>query len=174
MAETSSRAAALLMRHYPTLYGYVYVLLGNHVDAEDALQEVAMVVARKFGELDHEDNFLPWARGIARIEVLSAKRRRARLPLMADPEAIQALSDAAREVDQATAWSDRHAALQKCVEALPKESQKLIRMRYGEDCPDVETLAGRVDRTVSATYGLLKRIRQLLRDCVERKLAEGQ
>ncbi len=169
----STRAVALLMRHYPSLYGYVYVLLGNHVDAEDALQEVAMVVARKFGELEHEDDFLPWARGIARIEVLSAKRRRARLPALADPVAIQAMSDAAHDVNQTTVWSERHAALQKCVESLPHESQQLIRLRYSDECPDVETLARRVNRTVSATYGLLKRIRQLLRDCVERKLAES-
>ncbi len=159
------------MHRDPTLYGYVFVLLGNHVDAEDAIQEVAMVVARKFAELEHEDNFLPWARGIARIEVLSAKRRRARLPVLADPAAIQAMSDAAHVVEQATVWSERHAALQKCIESLPSVSQKLIRMRYGDDCPDVESLANRLNRTVAATYGLLKRLRQLLRECVERKLA---
>ncbi|WP_439629365.1 sigma-70 family RNA polymerase sigma factor [Gemmata sp.] len=173
MAEMSSRAAALLMRHYASLYGYVFVLLGNHLDAEDALQEVAVVVAQKFGGLDHEDNFLPWARGIARIEVLSAKRRRSRLPPLADPDAIQAMSDAARDVDRATVWSERHAVLLKCLGSIPAKSQELIRLRYSDECPDIETLARRVNRTVSATYGLVKRIRQVLRECVERKLAEG-
>lgn len=172
MTEMSSRAAALLMRYYPPLYGYVYALLGDHVDSEDVLQEVGIVVARKFSELGHEDDFLPWARGIARIEVLSARRRRARLPILADPEAIQALSDAAHKVDQATVWSNRHAALLKCVESLPPKSQQIIRLRYSDACPDVEDLARRAKRTVSATYGLLKRIRQTLRDCVERKLSE--
>ena len=164
-------AASLLVRHFAPLYGYVFAALGNHEDTEDVLQEVSLVVAAKFGVLDREENFLPWAREIARRTLANFRRSAARRPAPVGDDVLRGLAAAADDLDRDTDWSGRHAALVGCLEALPAESRRVIRMRYDGTVAGVDELARAVGRTTAATYGLLKRIREALRECVERKLA---
>lgn len=169
----TTRAASLLMQHYARLYGFVYACLGSHADTEDVLQEVGVVVTEKLNQLESDDGLLPWAREIARREVLAFYRRSTRQPALLEPEAVEVLADAAERLERRTVWPDRHEALTQCLDELPPHSRELIRLRYDDSVDGVESLAARVGRTLSATYGLLKRIRISLRTCIERKLAEG-
>jgi DNA-directed RNA polymerase specialized sigma24 family protein len=61
-------------------------------------------------------------------------------------------------------------ALLECLERLPPESQLLLQARYDGSSVDAAALAHRFGRTEQAVYSLLYRIRQALRDCVERRL----
>lgn len=166
-----ANAATLLVRHFAPLYGYVYAALGNHEDTEDALQEISVVVTEKFATLDHEDHFLPWVREIARRTVLSVRKREARRPATLTDDVVAALTAAAEELDRDTDWSARHEALVGCLESLPPLSRRVIRMRYDAATASVDEVARQIGRTTAATYGLLKRIREALRQCVEHKLA---
>ena len=64
------------------LYGYIYSLVGDHHAAADVLQECNLVLLRKFGEFREGAEFIPWAFGIARFQVMAhlrdAKRKKAR------------------------------------------------------------------------------------------------
>lgn len=163
--------ASLLLQHFAPLYGYVYAALGSHADTEDTLQEISVVVVEKFALLDHEDHFLPWVREIARRKVLEHINRVARGPVLLKEELLDAVTAAAEELDRETDWSARHEALVGCLESLPPESRRMIRMRYDGTVAGVDELALRINRTTAAAYGLLKRIREALRLCIERKLA---
>ena len=164
------RAAMLLMQHYGVLYGYLYACVGNHADAEDLLQQTSLIVTQKIHQLKDVDGFLPWARAIARLEVFNFRRKSARSPIAIDPATAECLMQAAERVDSRVNWTDRHQALSDCLEELPEHQREIIQSRYDGSVEDVAALAVRLKRTVSATYALLKRIKQALYECVELKM----
>ncbi len=172
-SDNQLHATALLMRHHSRLYGYLRACLGNHADAEDVLQNVSMVVVRKFDQLDAAEGFLPWATEIARRQALEFRKRQARQGVVCDPSTAELLAQALHRVEAKTDLAARHDALAECLDELPVKSRELIRQRYQDPHGGVEHLAQQLGRTVSATYSMLKRIRELLRKCVEAKLAEG-
>ena len=53
------------------LFAYILVLLPNIADASDVLQETNLVLWRKRDEFRLDQEFLPWARAIARYQVLA-------------------------------------------------------------------------------------------------------
>jgi RNA polymerase sigma-70 factor (ECF subfamily) len=124
----------------------------------------------RFDQLRDESGFLPWAIEIARRQILAHHRKASRRTVL-DPEAVSALASDAIESAREHAPSRRADALLQCLEALPAHSVDLILTRYDESFTTMEQLAGRLQRTVSATYALLKRIRLTLGECIERKLA---
>jgi RNA polymerase sigma-70 factor (ECF subfamily) len=163
----------LLMQHRVSLFGYILACVRNHTDAEDIFQEVAVAVTQAIDRLHQEQGFLPWAREIARRRVLAFFRTRDReLPL--DPEVVRQLAEAADRVEQAEPASERQTALITCLESLPPRSRQLIRMRYDGSASGAEGLAQKFRRSVQAIYAQVKRIKQALRDCVERRLAKEQ
>jgi RNA polymerase sigma-70 factor (ECF subfamily) len=91
-----------------------------------------------------------------------------------DPELLLRLAEAAERVEQARPAPAQQAALMACLEALPQHSRRLIRMRYDQDSSGAAHMAGRLGRSVQAIYAQVKRIKQALRACVERRLAREQ
>jgi RNA polymerase sigma-70 factor (ECF subfamily) len=167
---TRAVVARLLTRHHTALYGYVYACVRSHHDAEDILQSVAVTVTESFGQLRDEAGFLPWAREIARRHVL-AFWRKSRRETPHDPEVARRLAEAADVLDRARPASDHADALSACLESLPPESRRLLALRYGDDHADAAAVANQLGRSVQAVYSLLKRIKTILRSCVERRLA---
>jgi RNA polymerase sigma-70 factor (ECF subfamily) len=162
------QVARLLMQHRATLYGYIFACVRNHADAEDILQNVSVAVTESFDQLTGEDGFLPWAREIARRRVL-AHRRTARREQVCDPELVRRLAEAAERVEERRPASVQQAALMACLEKLPPRSRRLIVLRY--DGGSAEQLAAAFGRSVQGIYAQVKRIKQALRRCVERRLA---
>jgi RNA polymerase sigma-70 factor len=162
--------ARLLMQHRTALYGYIFACVRNHADAEDILQNVSVAVTESIRQLRDERGFLPWAREIARRRIL-AHRRQGRREQPLDPELVLQLAEAADYVERERQSSVQHAALMACLESLPPESRKLIAMRYDGSAADARELATRFKRTVQSIYAHIKRIKQALRECVERRLA---
>jgi len=147
----------------------VLACVRHHADTEDILQDVTVVVLRSFEKLRNTEEFLPWAREIARRHVM-AHIRKSNRSISYDPELIAILADAAQEISVGTDYSARDEALHNCLEALPRKSRQIIRMRYDGSVSDVAELAQRLQRTLSATYGVLKRIRLALQQCIQRRL----
>ena len=51
------------------IYAYILMLVHNHNDAEDLLQETASILWEKFDEYIPEKSFAAWAVGIARNKI---------------------------------------------------------------------------------------------------------
>jgi RNA polymerase sigma-70 factor (ECF subfamily) len=162
--------ARLLMQHRAALYGYIYACIRNHADAEDILQNVCVAVTESIAQLENEGGVLPWAREIARRRVL-AHRRMGRREQPCDPELVLHLAEAADAVERERPASAEQSALMACLEQLPPQSRRLIAMRYDGSAADARELARRFRRSVQSVYALVKRIKQALRACVERRLA---
>lgn len=160
----------LLMRHRRALFGYIFSCVPHAADAEDILQEVCLTATRRIDQLRDEAGFLPWVIEIARRQIL-AHRRQASRQMILDPQVVSALADDALAVARADAATGRAEALLKCLDELPAQSAALMRARYSEAFTSIADLAKQSQRTISATYALIKRIRVALRECVARRLA---
>ena len=74
----SEQLAMLWTKAQPFVAAYINSLLPDFHRAEDVLQQVAVVLVRKFDQSDSSQSFLSWALGIARRELLKQQRQRAR------------------------------------------------------------------------------------------------
>lgn len=163
-------AAALLMQHSDTLYGYILACVRNHQDADDVLQDVAVAVVATKSPPTSDVEFLRWAREIARRRILEFRRKRGRT-LSYDPALIERLADAADWIDQNRSGSQRRDALLACIEKLAPQARELLLLRYAESSIKTEHLASRFGKSLQSFTSLLYRVRRILRDCVERRLA---
>lgn len=158
------RIAALLMRHRTALYAYLLAAVRNPHDAEDLLQEVSVTVIRRWDAFEPGTSFPAWSREIARRHILDFAGRAKRVTI--DPALLDAL-DAAGEIET----DRRRDALRECLRALGGPARRVIDLRYA-GAMDVPRIADSIGRTVQATYALLKRAREILRECADRKLVE--
>ncbi|MCF6312983.1 MAG: sigma-70 family RNA polymerase sigma factor [Verrucomicrobiales bacterium] len=163
----------LLLEHRSALMAYILAAVRNHADADDIFQESSLAIATSFSQLRDESGFLPWAREIARRRILAHVRKNKHL-LLIDDELLDQLSQAAARIDQQDLQrkESQHSVLRTCLEQLPTESRRLIAMRYDQPTPPVESIARQFGRSLQGTYALLKRIRLVLRDCVDNKLSQ--
>jgi len=97
--------------------------------------------------------------------------RRSQRTTILSPELAGLLAEATQRVATQGNLKERTEALLDCLEQLPTQSRTIITMRYDGSVGGVDELADKLGRTMQATYGVLKRIRRGLRDCVQRKLA---
>jgi RNA polymerase sigma-70 factor (ECF subfamily) len=151
----------------PILASYLSAVVPDFQEAEDLLQEVAVVLLRKFADYDPERPFVGWAIGIAKREVLMARRRHARNRLFYQADLLERLSEVCEEL--APELEDRSRALRECMHALQGRAADLLRLRYEESLKP-SALAGRAGMAVIAVRVMLSRTRAALRDCIERKL----
>lgn len=163
------QAARLLMQHRTALYAYVFACVRNHEDAEDVLQNVSVAVMEALDQLRDESGFLPWAREIARRRILAHQRFKRRFQPL-DPEVIARLAEVAEQAEKTRPTSALRGALMACLEQLSPDNQRLIGTRYDGSVKDMAELAAQVGRSVQAVYAQIKRIKAVLRDCVNHRL----
>ena len=155
----------------PVVSHFIRSLLRDSAAAKDVLQSTALVLLRKFANFDPNRRFLPWALSIAKFEVLAHRRDHARCLVSFDSELMDQFTKSWAEV--APVISDEASALQACVGKLPEKAQNVVRLRYVEDL-NSKQIAERLDRGPGNVRVMLQRIREQLRECVERTLrAEG-
>lgn len=158
----------LLAEHERSLETYVHGLMRRAADAEDVLQECKLVLWKQFDRYEPSTNFLAWARKIALNLILNHRRkenRRQTSPI--DQKFIEAV---AAEIDkQSDKLVQRSEFLRGCLLELPKAHRQAIVWRYYEGC-EVDEIAAKSGRSEGATYRFLSRIRQMLNECIKRKL----
>ena len=167
MADSQSEFVRLFSQHASQLFGFVLVLTGNRSDAEDIVQNASVVLWEKFDAYQPGTSFLAWARKIAYLETLAARRKSTRMRILSD-EAWEALaSDALATSDDV---SERQAALGECLEKLVAADRKLLEQKYFSQL-SVAEIAALQSRGDSSIYRALSRIHQQLLRCVNRTLA---
>ena len=86
-AQAGDRDAleTLLRRHHDRLWALCRRLTGNHADAEDALQDALIAVARGIRRYDGRAAFTTWSYRVATNACLDELRRRRRRPVPDTP-----------------------------------------------------------------------------------------
>ncbi len=150
------------------LRAFIYSVVRDWVQVDDVLQEVAMVLWRRYADYDPRYTFGAWARGVAR-GVLSNERRRRR-PEVMDPTIIAVLADANQVVVAEAAWDHEDAALQACIAELDARARRMLDLRYVGSL-GWQAIAEELKRSPGAIKKALQRIRDRLRQCIAARLA---
>lgn len=162
------RFLSLFMANERRIYNFILSLVGNYSDADDLMQETAVVMLNRFDEFGAGGNFAAWGMQVARYKILNFRKRQGgKLRLFSSEafEKILAQSEVLIERDD-----DRMRALQDCLLKLNDSDRKLISIRYEQETTTKE-VAERVGRSVEGLYQTLARIHRLLLHCIRRTLA---
>ena len=111
--------------------------------------------------------FVAWAIGVAKREVLMARRHHARSFLSYQADLLERIGEAYEEL--APEFEDRSRALRECLRRVKGRAGELLRLRYEESLKP-NAIATRVGIAVVAVRVMLSRTRATLRECIERKL----
>jgi RNA polymerase sigma-70 factor (ECF subfamily) len=158
-----------VIRHQRRLYAFICALVRNPADAEDVLQECNLVLWRKSAEFQAGTDFLSWAFRIAQLQVIAFRKKQARACEPFDDALIAQLADEApRHLKEH--FDRRLQALLDCLQRLRPEQRALLARRYepGGSVNEMARASGRAPKAVSEA---LRRIRDTLMQCIERKLA---
>ncbi len=162
--------AELFVRHQARVYRYIVMLVPNRSDAEDLFQETNLTLWKKWDQYEHGRPFLPWACGIALNHVRNFRRKRRDVPVAFDEGLFHKLSRLRLEEDEVL--RRRQEALAGCLETLPPRHRGVIEQYYGR-AGTIKSVAERQGRSPTAVYKMLERIRNVLHECINRRVARG-
>lgn len=148
---------------------YVVALAPNLSDAQEIVQQTAVVLWEKFDQYDADRPFAPWACRFALNVTRQWMDRRQRWKSLLDGGLAEEL--AIRREQLRSEFNDRLLHLDKCLEKLPDNQRELVEGYYFQRS-SVESLAEQAQRTVDAVYKSLQRIRHQLRECIEHSSQE--
>ena len=159
----------LFTRSQRPLYLFILGQTGSVQEAEEVLQNTNLVVWKKSEQFDLGTNFFAWACQIARYEVLQHRQRYRRDKLKFSDEFLDVVS---RESAQRLQDPEpERLALEHCIQKLSDRDQELIRERY-QPGSSGKDLASGLGRPANSVYQSLGRIRRVLLECIQRRLAE--
>jgi RNA polymerase sigma-70 factor (ECF subfamily) len=151
------------------LYAFIRSQVYSRNDADEVLQQTTAVLWEKYESFRPNGDFVRWACGIARLEVLAHCRNRRRLRVLFDENVADAVGDrlaaAADEVDL------RLDMLVQCMKELMLRDRDLIERHYRNE-QSVMEIAAALGVSESSVYKRLGHSRDMLYECIQRRLAE--
>ena len=169
--EAMVRLARLWSAAMPSVEAFINASVRDPHDRDDLLQATSEYLARNFDKFEEGTSFVAWAVTVARIRMMEMWRDRSRRKLVLSPEAIEAVADAA--VDLQDEVSDRQSALAHCIQTLGKHQRRLLDMRYTQALSPAN-IASKLGKTPNAVSAALMRVRTALRKCIETRLAGAE
>lgn len=158
----------LFTRDQLRVLAYIRALIHDHTVAGDVFQETSLELWRSFESFRRDEEFTPWALGIARHQVLKYWRTRDRDRHVFSDALIAEISNTA--ISLTSELELRQEALDECVTLLSDRQRELIQLFYGEN-QSAAMIADAWNRSIHAVYKSLKVMRRSLMECVESKLA---
>lgn len=151
----------------PAVSAYVHSLIPNWQQAEDVLQDAAVVVLRRFPEYDPTASFQGWVFGIVRRIALDSRRKVAVARIRFDADVVDLLAvSAAADVDH---LAETRQALHACLQDVEGRAREALRLRY-VDGLDYAEVATRLQLSGVAARKLVSRLHARLRSCIEARL----
>jgi len=168
-AETED-FASLVHTHQAGVWRYLRFLGAASTEADDLTQETFLAFSRArlgkgFIERDRNQT-AGYLRTVARNQLLALRRRQHREIATVELEAAESVWAAAAGPDGSL--SDYLDALRECVEQLVGRPREAIDLHYRE-AAGRDAIAAKLDMKPDGVKSLLRRTREMLRECVERK-----
>jgi RNA polymerase sigma-70 factor, ECF subfamily len=161
----------LFLQNQRKLYAYVLTLLPNRADADDVLQETSLAMWDKFDAGGPPTDFLAWARRVAYHKVLDFYKKAQRTQARLSRVFVERLAESAATQCEALRLDDRREALAACLERLTPRDRDLLTRRFA-DGATTQSTSQQVGRSVDSVYKALAKLRELLFQCVQKKLAQ--
>lgn len=153
----------------PAVSAFVHAMVPDRAERDDVLQEVAVAVLESFGSYDRSRPFVPWAIGIARHVAADSLRRRRRMPPLLGDAALDALAGAVADVAETERARLSHLA--ECIQGLDGRAREICDLRYRQDLAP-SAIASMLGIQPNTAAKALQRVREQLRDCIERRMRE--
>lgn len=147
----------------PALRRYVLAHVPDFHQAEDVLQEVAVVLWDRRAEFDPSRSFEAWAFGVARNKLLRSRRDVATRRGVLTPELSERL--AAKLSEPGDAPPPGQARLRECIGKLAARAREAVEMKYDRGL-STEAIAESTGSTANAVRILLCRVRRSLARCL--------
>ena len=157
-----------MIAHQDKLRAFIYSLMPGNSHVADVLQNTNAVLWQKRRRFDINTNFTAWAFRIARYQVmhqLDRDRRDGRLVF--SDELVESLAEPQSD---GRAHDRMLHALEGCVEKLTAHQRAIIHARYTPG-NSIEKHAESLGRSPGSLRIALHRIRDVLKGCIEGKLA---
>lgn len=162
-APATAHDAGALAPHAGMLQRYLFVL-GTRTDRiDDLVQEVFVLALQKELPPDEPGRRGAFLRGVARNLLLRDRRSDAQR------REIELADEVWQRQCEAGDGEDRLAALRACVDGLPRKSRELLQRCYGDGAGRAE-LGGEFGLAPEGVKTTLRRLREGLRRCIERRL----
>ncbi len=149
------------------LYSYIMTVVHNYGDADDILQETALVLWEKFDQFQEGTSFGAWAVAIARNMALQFMQKNKRTRMIFGEEFYTQVSDYSQENTSDVSHIEK--ALNNCIVKLSDNNQKLLSLRYKKNVP-IKRISQLTGRSANALYQNFWKITQVLRICIQRQL----
>jgi RNA polymerase sigma-70 factor (ECF subfamily) len=158
---------SLLSMNYQRIYNFILMLVANHNNAEDIMQETTILMFEKFNSFEKGSDFLAWAKTIAKYKTLEFLKKQKKDKVVFDQEIVELIDqDSQRHQKKQEEWLE---ALRTCVSLLPKSDRQLLHIRYYEN-ERIPAIAGRVGCSFQRIYRNMARINDVLVRCVQHKI----
>lgn len=170
MDDNSRQAARLWTLAQPVVSAFVTSVVRDFKDRDDVLQEIAVVVFESFDSYDQQRPFVPWVMGVARNQVGLYLRQRVKNRLVFDVDTVNCLATAFTELSPRE--QHRLDALTDCLKLLDDRARELCHLRYYDNLKPAG-IAEKLGMAPNAVAKALQRIRDQLRDCINRRTVEA-
>jgi len=132
------------------------------VELEDLLQDVALTLVRRHGDLQDPARIRPWLRAIAVNHAREAGRRRLGRPRFADPQGLEQLVEIDRSLERLELAEETRAVLDRALE-LPEELREPLLLRSLRGLSQKE-IAATLELNETTVESRIARARRLLRE----------
>lgn len=153
--------------HQAEVGRYIFSMIPRQADAAEVLQDVSVLLWKKWDKYDPERPFVPWAIRFAYLEILKWRQKLAREKLVFSDSLLEQLHS--RHDEEMPLMEARRSALTQCMEVLNEQQQKWVRLRYGRHGA-VKQEAAESGVSMHKVYYALEKIRDQLQDCIEQRL----
>lgn len=166
--DKKSRFFGLYNQVHVRLYGYLLAIVHNQTDAEDLLQDTAVVLWDKFDQFREGTNFGAWAVKIASNKAIDFVRKNRNTKMFFSEDFYTTVSQQA--LKDSFDDSEHSEAFGFCLDKLPENSRKLLSMRYkkGISIKHISRLTG---RSANGLYQSFSRIISAMRECMTKYIA---
>ena len=166
--DTKQEFSELITEHHARIYAYIHSLLRDLHDADEVMQRTTLVMWRKFKTYDRTKSFVGWASGVARYEVSNFFRQRGRDKMSFSDELAEVLIDS--HAENANELDEQTEVLAQCMKKLSDSDRQLMQRCYQKD-HSVPEIAAALGRSTQSIHNSLRRIRELLYQCVSKSTA---
>lgn len=156
----------LYRSYYKKVYGYIFLRVKNHAEAEDIAADVFAKVAEKYDTFDSSKaSYSTWIFTITKNMVISHFRKYRESE---DISEMEIADDSAAPLDTAI-LKEQSAVLAKALAAIPEKDRDIIIARYYYDksFKEIGEMLGITEANARVSHGrVLKKLRELIGSAV--------
>lgn len=171
--ESDERFVALLVANQNRIFRFLVTLVPCRSDAEDLLQQTCLTLWQSREKFDPAaGEFASWACAIAHNQVRNFRRREASrnaAHAQLSEDVVESLM--ATRSAHGSLMDEWHRALSHCLERLTPQQRSVVEECYGG--ASIKAAAPSAGRTPNALYKVLRHVRGLLHDCIQKTVNEG-